>query len=128
MLPEQARDLLFYQNKDRLEHMAFIATKKGMAPKDFLTIAIDVDNPYWNDLVETLVPGQDWQEIRDRGEKPVARGTVCTEGIIDYLCHVCPDIASGLRSEPPQGLVRAVVLAEGVSVYHIEPFPHFKDC
>jgi hypothetical protein len=127
MLPEQARNLLFHQNKDRLEHMAFRATKKGMAREEFLTIAIDVDDPYWSDLVENLMPGQDFQAIRDRGEKPVARGTVYTDVIIDYLCEVCPDIAPALRSEPPQGFVRAVVLSKGVSVYHIEPYPHFKD-
>jgi len=122
------RDIFFLPNKERLEHMAFRATKKGLARNEFIMVAIDVDDPSWSEVVESLMPGQDWQAIRDRGEKPVARGTVLADNIVEFLCEVCPDIASALKSELPQGVVRAVVMADGgASVYHIEPFPHFKD-
>jgi hypothetical protein len=124
----EARNQFFQPQRERLEHMAFRSTKKGLARNEFITVAIDVDDPNWSEVVETLMPGQDWQTIRDRGEKPVARGTVLAEGIIDYLCHVCPDIAPALTGELPQGVVRAVVMADGgASVYYIEPFPHFKN-
>lgn len=123
----EARDEFFQPNKERLEHMAFKATRKGLTPSEFVAVAIDVDDPSWTEVVEHLMPGYDWQAIRDRGEKPVARGTV-QSGIIDYLCDVVPDIAPALRNELPSGAVRAVILAEGgASVYHIEPIPHFTD-
>lgn len=124
----ETRDRFFQPNRERLEHMAFRATKKGLARDEFITVAIDVDDPSWSEVVETLMPGCDWQAIRDRGEKPVARGTVLVGSIVDFLCQVCPDIAPALTGELPQGIVRAVVMADGgASVYYIEPFPHFKD-
>jgi hypothetical protein len=127
-LPSEARDELFQLNKERLEHMAFKAIKKGMNPREFIAVAIDADDPYWNDLIETVMPGGDFQAIRDLGQKPVARGTLFTDGIVDYLCYVCPDVAPALTSELPPSTVRAVVLSKGVSVFQITPFPHFKDC
>lgn len=123
----EARDLFFQPNRERLEHIAFKATKRGLAPNEFIAVAIDVDDPSWSEVVNTLMPDHDWQAIRDRGEKPVARGTVLGDGIIDYLSQVCPDIAPALTGTLPRGVVRAVVMADGgASVYHIEPFPYFK--
>ncbi len=124
----EAREQLFQPNKERLEHMAFKATKRGLVRDDFITVAIDVDDPNWTEIVDVLMPDHDWQQYRDRGEKPIARGTVMAEKIIEYLCQVVPDIAPALTSELPNGVVRAVVMADGgASVYFIEPFPHFKD-
>lgn len=41
-----------------------------------LVVCIDVDDPTWIDLVDMLMPGANWDEIRERGERPVARGVV----------------------------------------------------
>jgi len=127
----ETRDKLFQPNRDRLEHMAFKATKKGLKPDQFVTVAIDVDDPSWTEVVQTLMPNAteaDWQAFRDRGEKPVARGTAMADGLVDYLAQVCPDIAPALLGTLPKGVVRAIVMADGgASVYHIQPFPHFKD-
>lgn len=91
-------------------------------------VAIDVDDPAWTYEVDALIPNQDWQAIRNRGLKPVARGFI-TSGFIDYLCAVVPDISTALTCELPKGTVRAVAMAEGgASAYLITPFPHFKDC
>lgn len=120
------RDRFFNLNKERLEHLAFKAIKKGFTPDEFITVAIDVDDPRWKEVVETVMPGHDWQVIRDRGEKPVAGGTVLGDGVINFLCQACPDIAQALTNELPQGVVRGVVMSEdGASVYHIKPLPHF---
>ena len=127
-MSKEARNELFQPNEERLAHIAFKAIKRGMGRNEFITVAIDVDDPSWTSVVDILMPNHDWQQYRDRGEKPVARGTVLAEGIVDYLCEVCPDIAFALTDELPQEVVRAVVMANGgASVYHIKPFPHFKD-
>ncbi len=111
--------------------MAFRAIKKGLNPEDFVALVIDVDDPNWKEVVEVLMPNATedyWQEFRDRGQTPVARGTAMAKGLIEYLSKVCPDVAPALTSELPSGIVRAVVLADGgASVYHIQPYPHFRD-
>ena len=127
----ESRDKFYQPQRERLEHMAFRAIKKGLRPDQFVAVAIAVDDPNWTEVVEALMPNATeayWQEFRDRGEEPVARGTANASGLIDYLSQVCPDIAPALVNKLPQGVVRAIVLADGgASVYHIEPTPHFKD-
>lgn len=126
-MSQEAREELFQLNKDRLEHMAFRALKKGMSNEDFVAVCIDVDDPSWTEVVDLLMPGHNWQEYRDRGEKPVARGTAMAV-INEYLSEVVPDIAPVLVGHLPTGVVRAIVMGDGgASVYQIEPFPHFQE-
>lgn len=126
-MSQEAREELFQLNKERLEHMAFRAIKKGLSPTDFVAVCIDVDDLSWTEVVDALMPGHNWQEYRDRGEKPVARGTVIA-GITEYLSAVVPTIAPALTGHLPTGVVRAIVMGDGgASVYHIEPFPHFQE-
>lgn len=119
---------IFQDVRQQLEHLAFMATKKGLARKQFIMLVIDVEDPIWVDFLDDLMPNEDWQQYRDRGENPLALGTIYTEDIVDYLCEAVPDIAPGLTEDLPQGVVRAVVMAEGgASVYYIKPFPYFRD-
>lgn len=123
----EARDKLFLLNKERLEQMAFRAMQKGLVPNEFVTVCIDVDDPTWTEIVESLMPNYNWQEIRNRGEKPIARGTV-TACITDYLSEVLPDLETALVRSLPPGEVRAIVMAEtGASVYFITPTPQCKN-
>ncbi len=36
-------------------------------PTEVAVVAIDVDDPSWSLLVDRLMPGHDWQAIRDEG-------------------------------------------------------------
>ena len=77
----------FYQpNKDRLAELQARARQRG----ESVAIAIDVDDPTWRQLVDLLMPGHDWQLIRDRGESPVARGVVPTDLITKVVAEVYP--------------------------------------
>jgi hypothetical protein len=67
------------------------------------------------------MPNYDWQKIRDRGETPVARGSVPAH-IREFLKEMVPDITEALYRKLPEGYVRAVVLGVGgASVYFIQP-------
>ncbi|MCL4390499.1 MAG: hypothetical protein M1484_00205 [Patescibacteria group bacterium] len=127
----ETRDRFFQPQRERLEHMADRAVRKGLSREEFVAVAIDVDDPAWTEVVEALmpdVPGSHWQEFRDKGETPVARGTARAEVLIEYLSSVVPDITPALKSELPAGMVRAIVMADGgASVYYIEPIPHFQN-
>ena len=126
-MSQEAREELFQLNKERLEHMAFRAINKGMTNDEFVAVCIDVDDPDWTEVVDLLMPNHNWQEIRDRGEKPVARGTAMSV-ISEYLGEVVPDIKPALIGHLHTGVVRAIVMADGgASVYLIEPFPHYKE-
>lgn len=124
----EARELFYQQNINRLEHMAFRTIKKGLLRDQFVMVAIDVDDLSWTEIVDVLMPDHNWQEYRDRGEKPVARGSALAAPLISYLSHVVPDIETALTMPLPDRVVRTIVMAEGgASVYFTEPIPHFKD-
>jgi hypothetical protein len=108
--------------------MSFKFIRKGLSHDDIVAVVIDADDPVCAELVDVLMPNHDWQQYRDRGQSPIARGIVLVEGIVDYLCELVPDISSDLRKSPPEGLVRSVIMAEGsVSVYYIDPRPYYRD-
>jgi hypothetical protein len=116
---------LYNANRDRLSQLAYRAIRRGMMPIDFVIVCIDVDSGgAWAMLVETLMPGHAWQPYRERGELPIARGSVRREGIADLLDIVAPDAAPAVRSVPRPGLCHAVVFTKGcATVYEIAPEP-----
>lgn len=123
----EAREEFYQLNKDRLAELAFRAFKKGLQASDFVVIAIDVDDPKWTEVVDGLMPNYDWDQIRRRGQKPVARGFWDSRPIVEYLSREVPEVTAALTSQVPQGLARAVVLAEGgASVFFIKPIPQSR--
>ena len=125
---EEARDILFHSNRERLEQLAWRAIQRGLSPSQFITVLIDVDDPAWKEVVDNLMPGQNWQQYRDQGQKPLARGTV-TGDFVSILSKVVPAIAPALDpNRMPSGLVKAVIMGNGgASVYVIEPTPQYRN-
>lgn len=127
LTPIEERQVFFEQNKHRLERMAFNATQKGLDPSEFVVVAIDVDDQSWTDLVDYLMPNYNWDEIRARGEKPVARGTVLKE-ITNYIIEVVPDVKPVVESVLPSGVIMGIVMAsKGASIYHVIPDAHTEN-
>lgn len=118
----EKREKFFELNRKRLEELAYRALYVlKMDSEDFIIVCIEVDDPNWTDLADTLMPNYDWQKIRDRGEIPVARGSVHAS-IREFLKEMVPDITEALYRELPKGYVRAVVMGiGGASVYFIQP-------
>lgn len=117
----EKRNHLFELNKERLEHFAVRILERGQSLGEFYIVCIDVDDPSWTEVVEALMPNHNWQVIRDRGEKPVARGTAYVQGLKNYLTRTVPDIETGLTGPIPEGTIRVLVMAEGgVNVHLID--------
>jgi|GEM_PF-3247219 len=118
----EKREKFFQLNKKRLEELAHRAINVlKINPEDFVIVCIEVDDPHWTELADYLVPNQDWQKFRDRGEIPVARGSVLSN-IREFIKEMVPDITEALYRELPDGNVRAVVMGSGgASVYFIKP-------
>ncbi len=72
-------------NGDRIEHFRSRAKALGEDSKTTVIVVLIVDDPNGRILADLLMPGHDWQAIRDRGEIPVARGLAFREGIVGAL-------------------------------------------
>lgn len=118
---EESRQILYDLNRQRLAELAFRAIQRGRKNDEIMIVCIDVDDPVWSFLVDELMPGYDWQSIRDRGEKPVARGSVSAI-MAELLSDFVPNLAQALVGPPPSGHVRVAVLgAGGASIYLTVP-------
>jgi hypothetical protein len=90
-LTDLVRAEFYNLNKDRLAQLAERARAKTneMGVK-YGVICIDVDDPAWTPLVDILMPGHDWESYRARGEKPVARGVVPQDLLVETVQKTYP--------------------------------------
>jgi hypothetical protein len=79
----------------------------GKSADEVVITVINVDTPLGGPLAEALMPGFDWQAIRDRGEVPFARGLAGREGIQEALDELYPSAGEALRE--CQGLAVVIV-------------------
>jgi hypothetical protein len=108
-------------NAARLAEMAHRALYvRGLSRDAFVVVCIEVDSR-WRDFVDYLMPNQDWQQYRDQGMKPVARGIV-SSSLCEILSEELPSIKNVLMEIPSAGKVKVVVLdTGGATVYEIAP-------
>ena len=69
----------------RLSHFVRRIAERGDDPNEVCVVCIRVDDPHGRPLADALMPGYDWQSIRDKGETPYARGLAMRGGIGDAL-------------------------------------------
>ena len=94
---------------------------RGYELNEFVVVCVDVDDPYWKDLVDVLMPGHDWDAIRRSGERPIARGFQ-PWALTELFAIACPDLAPAFLAGPPGCQALAVVCcAGGASVYPVIP-------
>lgn len=68
-------------NADRVAHFKRRLAERGMTAKQAVIVLLNVDDIHGGPLAHVLMPGHNFQEIRDRGEVPFARGLAMREGI-----------------------------------------------
>ena len=118
---DEIRQNIFDLNEMRLAVLAGRALDRGLKADQFAVICIDVDDPTWTDEADILMPGHDWQQYRDRGEKPVARGSVLKD-FCNYIGKVVPAIADVLLKNVSEDCVQVIVLGGGgASIYIVNP-------
>lgn len=117
------RNTMYINSMSRLQHIAWRALNvHNLANDKFVIVCIEVDSR-WRPIVDQLMPGQDWQAIRDIGEEPMARGSAMW-GICEVVAEELPDIADVALEMPPKGKVKVIVLSEGGgTIYEMEPKP-----
>lgn len=108
----------------RLQHFAYRALNvRGKRNDEEIIVCIKVDTK-WRYLVDMLMPNADWQQYRDQGMEPVARGAA-SFGTCSHLVEMLPDLADVLLEVPEAGKMKCIVLDDGgCTVYDIDPVEH----
>lgn len=99
-------------NADRVEHFKRRLGELGMTPNQAVIVLLNVDDVHGGPLADALMPGYNWQEIRDNGEVPFARGLAMRDGIQEALGTFDKDAATKLQSMSD---VAVVVVDHGVA-------------
>lgn len=125
-LTETEQDFLA-ANAERVNYFALRMAEKGWSPDDVVIVLVDVDEPggFGRALADDLMPGHDWQEIRDRGEIPVARGLCHRSGIQALLDSItkCQEAAAALRALSGKCAIVAVVDCTVLVFERLDPQP-----
>lgn len=100
-------------NSDRVQHFKRRLTERGLTADKAVIILLNVDDSNGGELANILMPGFNWQEIRDRGEVPFARGLAMREGIQKALKVFDKEAAKKLLSTKDG--VAVVVVDHGVA-------------
>lgn len=117
----EKRNEMVLQCWSRLQHFAYRALNvRGKRNDEEVVVCIKVDSR-WHYLVDRLMPGADWQQYRDLGQEPVARGCA-SFGTCEHLAEVLPDIATVLMEVPEVGKMKCIALDDGgCTIYDIDP-------
>ncbi len=113
---------LFWANTDRVGHFMRRVTELGRSGADTVITLVDADDPVGGILADNLVPNCDWQQFRDRGEMPIARGLAEKDAIHDFLKVAGFDEAAAELQGTDQ--LRIVVITEGIALaLDARPYP-----
>ncbi len=99
-------------NAERVAHFKGRLDELGKTPEKCVIVVLNVDDAHGGPIADLLMPGHNWQAIRDQGEIPFARGLAERNGIEDILYHFDPAAAEKLRNF--EGLA-VVVVDHGVA-------------
>lgn len=86
------------QNRDRIAHFVERMKVLGRTPEEVVIVVIDVDDHNGGPIAELLMPGHNWQQERDKGLVPVARGLAERAGIQEVLQLIDAAAAEYLQS------------------------------
>ncbi|MEI6054403.1 MAG: hypothetical protein WCQ49_03530 [Candidatus Saccharibacteria bacterium] len=88
----------FESNLDRISYFNHRVSILERSAMDTVIVIINVDSLYGADLADKLMPGHDWQQYRDIGEVPFARGLAERVGIQESLDIIDEYAAEKLRA------------------------------
>ena len=104
----------FAANTERIAYFQGRIEITGRSPDDVMIVIVNVDTEIGRPLADALMPGYDWQQIRDAGQIPLARGLATRAGIQEFLAIVDREEADRLRQAA--GRVVVLVVDHGAAV------------
>ncbi len=85
-------------NAARVAHFKHRVRELGRSAAEVVIVLINVDDGHGSVLADAIMPGHDWQQYRDRGEVPFARGLAMRDGVQKFLELIDTDAADKLRA------------------------------
>lgn len=82
---------------DRVQHFLKRIREMNRLPCEVVIVLLNVDDSTGGMVADILMPGYDWQQFRDRGEIPFARGLAGREGLQRVLDELDPPEGQKLR-------------------------------
>ena len=109
--------ITFDLNSDRIGHFVKRMEELGRTPKDAVIGFISVDDEHGRVYADILMPEYNWQEIRDEGKKPFARGLIVRDSMENSLMAFDRQAAEKLKKAKG---IPVVVIDYGVAeIYEI---------
>lgn len=105
----------FNVNSDRISYFKERAAIRGLSPDQIVIVVLDVDDKNGGMMAEALMPGHNWQEYRDRGETPFARGLADRDYVTKCLLTFDYEAYEELRDAKE---LSVVVVSYGVAIVH----------
>jgi len=99
-------------NKDRVEHFRQRVVDRELTPDEVVIVVINVDDINGGPIADILMPGFNWQEIRDQGQIPFARGLATREGMQEIITYFDAEAGEKIRSKKD---LAVVVVDHGVA-------------
>lgn len=87
----------FELNAERVGHFKKRIDERGLTSADVVIVILNVDDPHGGPITEMLMPNHNWQEYRERGEVPFARGLAARDGIEAAIGIFDPEASAKLR-------------------------------
>jgi len=88
----------FMLNHDRIEYFLARMDEINLSPDEYCVIIACVDDENGSAIADVLMPGYDWQSIRDLGQVPFARGFAKKDFLIHALEFINPVAAEELKN------------------------------
>jgi len=105
----------FEAQSDRVQHFIKRMEVLHKSPEEVVIVLINADDIHGRHLADILMPGHDWQQYRDRGEAPFARGLAERAGIQEALWVIDQNAAEKLRNT--KGIAVVVIDFETAEVF-----------
>jgi hypothetical protein len=105
----------FNMNKERIDYFAGrIVERRKTEDNQYVIIILNVDDPNGEAITNVLMPGYDWDQFRDKGEIPYARGLASRYYIDQVLKDLDPEAYQKLQKLEPTA-TPVVIVDHGVA-------------
>jgi hypothetical protein len=99
--------LTYEANLERVEHFKKRLVALEKSSDEYVVVIISVDDENGGLVADALMPGMNWQPIRDSGQVPIARGLAGRDFITECLNRFDPVAAERLKNK--EGVCTVVV-------------------
>lgn len=104
---------------DRVWYFDERMRQRNLTFEDCVIVILDVDDIHGGPLANELMPGHNWQQIRDSGQTPIARGLAGREGIQEVVDSISKRVGDAMRELHETVVV--IMTAGKVGVFAVPP-------